>query len=334
MPRPLRLSVALCTWEGERHLPEQLVGLLDQERPPDQVVVVDDGSSDATVGLVEAYAATAPFPVHLEVRERRGGAVAAFEQALRACAGDVIALCDQDDRWYPTKLARLAEAVEGGATAAFSDGDLIGDAGQAIPGSLWAGVGFTPARRDAFADDPLAVVLGRSVVTGCAAAFRAEVVQAALPFPPVLGDERRPILHDRWLSMVAAATGRVAALPERLLAYRVHAGQATGVRSSGLRRAQVLMADARRPLDEVAGAADAAADQLAVLAERAGPGRAQERVVAAEGELRARAALPAARRRRIGPVRALVQDGCYARHASGRASAFADLLRPAGGARS
>lgn len=326
--------MALCTWQGARHLPEQLASLAAQTRLPDEMVVVDDCSDDGSVELVRRFARDAPFPVHLTIREERGGAVAAFGDALARCTGDLMAFCDQDDRWHPDKLARLEDEfrTHPGVTAVFSDGDLIDDTGAPRPGSLWDGVGFSGRVRQRFRTDPLATLLGRSVVTGCAAVFRRDAVDAALPFPPELHDPRRPILHDRWLALVSACLGEVRAHPGRLVAYRVHAAQATGVRASGLRaRLPVVRADASRSTGTVAGAASAAAAQVEALAQRmpdlAPPAAAA--IAQAGAELRARAELPAARARRAGAVWRLLRSGAYTRHASGWRSAAADLLRPA-----
>ena len=58
----LRISVALCTFNGERFLGEQLASIAAQTRLPAELVVTDDASSDGTVALLEGFAQTAPFP--------------------------------------------------------------------------------------------------------------------------------------------------------------------------------------------------------------------------------------------------------------------------------
>src|SRR5213080_381833 len=98
------LSVALCTYNGAAYLGEQLDSIVAQSRPPDELVVCDDGSTDETVEVLETFLAEAPFPVRLQRNEANLGFVKNFEQAISLCTGDFVALSDQDDVWMPGKL--------------------------------------------------------------------------------------------------------------------------------------------------------------------------------------------------------------------------------------
>src|ERR1700761_4532631 len=99
-----KISVALCTFNGELFLRQQLASIQQQTRLPDELLVCDDGSSDQTLTIVREFAASAPFPVKLFENEQNLGFAANFERAIRLCEGSLIALCDQDDIWYPTRL--------------------------------------------------------------------------------------------------------------------------------------------------------------------------------------------------------------------------------------
>src|SRR3954470_17842517 len=94
-------SVAMCTYNGARFLGEQLASVAAQTRPPDELVVCDDRSTDETASLVRDFAAAAPFRVRLHVNERNLGSTRNFERAVSLCEGDLIALSDQDDEWLP-----------------------------------------------------------------------------------------------------------------------------------------------------------------------------------------------------------------------------------------
>ena len=59
------VSIALCTYNGERFLDAQLASLVEQSHRPDEVVICDDDSSDATLGIIQTFADTAPFKVRL-----------------------------------------------------------------------------------------------------------------------------------------------------------------------------------------------------------------------------------------------------------------------------
>jgi len=103
----LFLSIALATYNGERYIGEQLDSILRQTRLPDELVVFDDASVDATQAIVLDFARHAPFPVRFQVNSVRLGSTRNFEMAIRACGGDIIFLCDQDDVWYPDKIALI-----------------------------------------------------------------------------------------------------------------------------------------------------------------------------------------------------------------------------------
>jgi glycosyltransferase involved in cell wall biosynthesis len=94
---------------------EAISSALEQTRPPDEVVVVDDGSQDGTADVVRAFGA----PVRV-VRRPHEGVAAGRNQAMAAATGEVWALLDADDRWRTTKLERqLAVLEERGLDAVF-----------------------------------------------------------------------------------------------------------------------------------------------------------------------------------------------------------------------
>ena len=140
----LRISVALCTHNGARFLPEQLKGFLDQQRHPDEIIICDDVSTDATLELLEAFARSAPFPVRIYRNSENLGYSRNFMKSVGLCSGDIIAFSDQDDVWYARKLLRLEQFFlsHPDAGGIFSDGDLIDTSSRRIPGTLWASFQF------------------------------------------------------------------------------------------------------------------------------------------------------------------------------------------------
>jgi glycosyltransferase involved in cell wall biosynthesis len=148
----LSISVAMCTYNGSRFLPEQLASIARQTRQPDEMVVSDDGSTDATAEIVENFARSAPFPVRFIRNPRNLGSTKNFEQAIGLCSCDLIALSDQDDIWMPDKLARQAEMFEldpslGGV---FTDAELIDETGTLLCQRLWFSIYFSPSEQQKF----------------------------------------------------------------------------------------------------------------------------------------------------------------------------------------
>ena len=125
----MRLSIAMCTYNGGSSLREQLTSVLTQGRLPDELVICDDGSTDCTVEIVREFQAAAPFEVQLIVNDKKLGSTKNFEKCIQLCKGDIIVLSDQDDSWQPDRL-RLSEEVflaRPDAGAVFSDALIVDD---------------------------------------------------------------------------------------------------------------------------------------------------------------------------------------------------------------
>ena len=95
-------------FNGERYLAEAVRSVLDQHHPPLEVIVVDDGSTDATASVVKSLGSAVRY-----FRQENAGPVVARNHGLREAAGEFAAFLDSDDRWHPDKLSRqLARFLE------------------------------------------------------------------------------------------------------------------------------------------------------------------------------------------------------------------------------
>ncbi len=238
----LRVSVALCTYNGSRFLPEQLASIAAQTRLPDELVVCDDGSSDATPQIVADFGNSAPFPVRFFRNPRNLGSTKNFEQAIGLCTGDLIALCDQDDIWLPEKMARQAEMMEhdpalGGV---FSDAELVDDKSQPIGKRLWASYLFTSAEQRRFKTGKgVAVLLKRNVVTGATLMIRSDLQSLFGPIPDMW-------VHDGWIAWMMILYSTLALIEDPLIQYRLHAGQQIGVEAIALHSSLSLLERLRK----------------------------------------------------------------------------------------
>jgi hypothetical protein len=333
-PPAATVSVALCTFDGAPWLPAFLASLSRQRLLPDELVVQDDGSTDETLAILEAYCETAPFPVSVEVNPVRLGSTSNFERALERTSGAFVALADQDDIWYPEKLERLVGVLveDPILTLTFSDADLIDPSGEPMGRRLW---GQRRIRRVLVAQQ---IVAGsqfaqRALTTGCTMVGRRRAIDAALPFPDSLNDPVAPMRHDRWMSLVAAAVGTVRSMPEPLLGFRVHPGQQTGVLTTperARRLAAAAVAAARPPTPEVRAAHLARAEQIDDAADRAdrfGDFDEADALRRVAQHHRSRADLGRTVPQRLRTVWQQVASRSYDPSLMGAASASADLVR-------
>lgn len=229
----MRVSVALCTYNGATYLPAQLESLLHQEHPPAELIVCDDQSTDRTWEILQEFADRASFPVSLHRNAVRLGSTLNFEKAMGLCSCNTIALCDQDDIWYPQKLRVLSAAFEDPEVlGVFSDGDLLRE-NQQIEGSLWRSFGLMGAELERFQhSDPLGVMIRTNRVTGMTLMLLRETLAHILPIPANW-------VHDYWIGFMLILHGKLLACPQALVAYRVHGAQQLSVPKSFLTQVRI-----------------------------------------------------------------------------------------------
>ena len=223
--RPI-ISVVMATCNGARFLPQQLDSIARQTQLPDELVVGDDASTDATRDLIRDFARCNPgIEVQLEENSRRIGSTANFDATVRRARSDIVVFSDQDDEWLPHRIERLVTALEGDpqASYAFSDGILIDEAGRAIDGSLFMTVDFTARDRKLFSSGGgLHVLMRRNVVTGATLAVRRNTLETLLPF-------ERGWIHDYYMVLALECLGHGVVVDEPLIRYRLHSGQQVGL---------------------------------------------------------------------------------------------------------
>ena len=106
----VKISVALCTYNGEKYLPAQLDSIINQSLQPYEIIIVDDGSSDDTRSILEQYSMKYKY-IHLFYNEERLGFVRNFSSAISKTHGDYVALADQDDIWTENHLEALLHGI-------------------------------------------------------------------------------------------------------------------------------------------------------------------------------------------------------------------------------
>lgn len=215
----------MATFNGAAYLREQVDSILEQLGDDDELVVVDDASTDDTVLVLEQYA-DERISVHRSTVNT--GYVRAFERALGLTVGDIVLLADQDDIWMPGRVELMRRALEGAGVVASNLLVLGTDTPLPSPvtGRPWrlaasaSGHGAANIRR---------VLMGDIPYFGCAMGLRREVLDTALPFPRFLTES-----HDLWLAILGNTLGEMAHLEQPTLWRRVHESNASAPRPRGI----------------------------------------------------------------------------------------------------
>lgn len=329
---PLTVSVAMSTHNGMPYVVEQLRSILHQSRPVNQLVVSDDASSDDTVRqvreIIARRRAEGQDTPALSVLENAPalGIVRNFEQAIRGCTGDLVALCDQDDLWTPNRIERMASEFETRPelTLLHTDARLVDNKGAPMGLTLFEALEVTGRElrevREGRAFDAL---LRRNIVTGATVMFRRELAEKAEPFTPLW-------IHDEWLAIHASALGRMDYLPDALVDYRQHGMNQIGARKATLRDKIRMLREPRAERNEHLFARARVLTERFERFELSLTGYATVDAVRAKFEFeKARQALPASRWRRPIPVLRNAMSGGYSRFARGLNDVARDLVQPA-----
>ena len=224
----MKISIALCTYNGASFLVEQLESFLRQTRLPDELIVCDDRSSDETAEILENFAADARFHVDIHINEKNLGSTKNFEKAISLCTGDIIFLSDQDDVWLPEKI-KMFEAEflkDENVGLVFCDGELVDENLIPLNYKSWKAAGFTKKRQKQFlAGNTISLWTVGNVITGCMLAFRARYKNFVLPIPNNFQD----LIHDHWIALLLAAVSKIVPLSLPLVKYRQHGSQQLGL---------------------------------------------------------------------------------------------------------
>jgi glycosyltransferase involved in cell wall biosynthesis len=221
------ISVCMATYNGERYVEMQLQSILRQLAESDEIIVVDDASTDRTREKI--------FSLHdsrirlIEHYENRG-VLCSFEDAIRSASGKVIFLSDQDDIWLPDKVSTILRMFQlhPKIDLVASDASLIDEDGAIIGASYYE-------QRGSFRSGVVRNIC-RCSYLGCTMAFRSRIREKVLPFP--LG---RDVLHDLWIGIINSFIGgQTLYLDRPLVCYRRHEHNATGnSRLSVMRRFRI-----------------------------------------------------------------------------------------------
>lgn len=223
------VTVLLAAFCGEKYIARQLDSLLCQSVMPEKIVIRDDGSTDATVQIIESYRAMYPGIIEICPTETPTGSAAGnFFKMLEIYRDDYIMLCDQDDIWMPEKIEktlnfmRQKESEYGNIPLLVHTDLVVADSeGHRVAESFVKYQKLTPN------NNAINNYLMQNNVTGCTCMLNRALLDMLYAFPAVC------TMHDWWLALVASAFGRVEFLNTATIYYCQHKNNTVGAKKAG-----------------------------------------------------------------------------------------------------
>lgn len=223
------VTVLLAAYNGERFIREQMDSLLSQSLEELEIVYADDGSTDGTLAVLQAYEKAHPKKIRGISGKPAGSAQGNFFKLLANAAGEYTMLCDQDDIWLPDKAAltlkemKRMEALYGADTPLLVHSDLaVADQNAEIRHPS-----LVKYQKIAVNDNRFSHYLVENNITG----NTIMVNPAFRQFFSYIPEECA--MHDWWLGLLASCFGEISYLDRPLTLYRQHEenqlGAASGV---------------------------------------------------------------------------------------------------------
>jgi glycosyltransferase involved in cell wall biosynthesis len=210
------ISVCLATYNGADFIERQLDSVLMQLNPSDQVIVVDDKSTDSTVDLIKNRYGTR---VEVFINNHNLGAIKSFEKAISFAKGDILFLCDQDDIWDNNKVETVMKVFNEQKADLVVHDAVVVDGKLEVIHQSWNIYNHNNINQGIFGN------ILKNAFTGAFMAFKKEVVPAILPFPSSIE------MHDQWIALVCMMNRKkIIFVDQPLMKYVRHGGNVTGMK--------------------------------------------------------------------------------------------------------
>lgn len=220
----MKISVALCTYNGERFLHKQIDSILDQTVQVDEIIVCDDCSTDGTQSILSEYQNRFPGIIKIHINKKNLRSVKNFEKAISLCTGDIIFLSDQDDIWHPDKAKDFLKVFEENPNIEVitSNALTINELGETIEkNTIWNIFNLFKQHNIPYTYFGVINLVG-NIATGANMAFRKTIVNDILPFPD------NHFHHDEWIALVSSFKNTFHFIDDKKSCYRIHNEQQVG----------------------------------------------------------------------------------------------------------
>jgi glycosyltransferase involved in cell wall biosynthesis len=202
----MKTSVCMAVCNGQRYLENQLSSILEQLNSDDEVIIVDDCSTDDSLSIIDSFS---DLRIKVISNSSNLGVIRSFEKALNNTTGDIIFFSDQDDIWLPGKVETVSNYMEQSQYCAVVSNALVIDEDDKIIHDSYffiRKIGSPGVWKTFY----------RNNYIGCCMAIRSSIKPLILPFPDSIP------MHDIWIGIVCDFIGEVKFIQKPLVAYRRH----------------------------------------------------------------------------------------------------------------
>ena len=211
--------MVVTTYNGEKYIREQINSILNQTRVPDEVIILDDGSTDKTIDILTEYENNHPSVFDIKVNDKNLGVTKNFEQGIRVSNGDAIFLCDQDDVWHPEKVERqVAALLNNNGLLSFHD-SLVVDESLSPLNTHWNLISYSDTNQSPQSDFSQLTV--RNFVKGSTILMDSSLREYILPIP-------QGWAYDWYIALISTLISELIPVNETLHKYRRHENQESG----------------------------------------------------------------------------------------------------------
>lgn len=220
-------SVVLATYQGEAYILEQLTSLYKQTMVVDEIVIVDDASSDATCRIIQDFINAHHLSWKWMKHTKNIGYIRSFVDGMKKASGDIIFLCDQDDIWEEHKVEELVSIFRDQpeimcVNTSFTYMDAAGEDMGVPDQNNNYGMCRHPIGDQQIQNIDFNEIVCKNISMGCTMAFRACIKDIYCRQSTWVAP------HDWEINRLAAATGGLYFYNRKLIWYRIHDANTTG----------------------------------------------------------------------------------------------------------
>ncbi len=224
------IDILLATYNSARFIHETLDSILRQDNQDWRLLIRDGGSEDKTVDIIQSWQRRYPDKIQIVSSDGRTCARENFSALLSAGTAPYLMFCDHDDVWFSDKISKTFSAMQAAErqygpdmpVLVFTDMQVADERLSVLDASYFAYQHLDPGRI------LLRHLLVQNIPCGCTMMINRKQADCCGRIPP------EAVMHDHWLSLLAATAGRIVYLPETTMKYRQHAQNIYGATRYGL----------------------------------------------------------------------------------------------------